>query len=57
MVVAQRLYRMNLNLFDDAYLANRVNLAETIRVIKLRVLTQPGADPYLALYSRPDAAP
>jgi len=56
-VVAQRLYRMNLNLFDDAYLANRVNLAETIRVIKLRVLTQPGADPYLALYSRPDAAP
>jgi predicted aminopeptidase len=56
-VVAQRLYRMNLNLFDDAYLANHVNLPETIRVIKLRVLTQPGADPYRALYSRPDATP
>ena len=56
-VVAQRLYRMNLNLFDDFYLENGVNLPETIRVIRLRVLTQPGGDPYQALYSRGEAGP
>ena len=56
-VVAQRLYRMNLNLFDDAYLDHHVNLEETIRAIRLRVLTQPDQDPYLALYSRSEAAP
>ena len=56
-VVAQRLYRMNLNLFDDFYLANRVNLPETIRLIRLRVIAQPGGDPYQALYSRGEATP
>ena len=56
-VVAQRLYRMNLNLFDDAYLDHHVNLEETIRAIRLRVLTQPDQDPYLALYSRSEATP
>lgn len=56
-VVAQRLYRLNLNLFDEFYLANNVNLPETIRLIKVRVLTKPGADPYQALYSQSGAGP
>ena len=56
-VVAQRLYRLNLNMFDEFYLANNVNLPETIRLIKLRVLTKPGADPYQALYSQPGITP
>jgi len=56
-VVAQRLYRMNLNLFDDAYLDHHVNLAETVRAIRLRVLAQPGQDPYQALYSRSAGSP
>ena len=56
-VVAQRLYRMNLNLFDEFYLANNVDLPETIRLIKVRVLTKPGADPYKALYSQTGAGP
>lgn len=56
-VVAQRLYRMNLNLFDEFYLANRVNLPETIRLIRLRVLTAPGGDPYQALYSQGGVTP
>ena len=54
-VIAQRLYRMNLNLFEEVYVHNDANLAETIRAIRLRVLTQqPGEDPYRALYSRPE---
>ncbi|HYK09734.1 MAG TPA: aminopeptidase [Gemmatimonadales bacterium] len=56
-VVAQRLYRLNLNMFDEFYLANNVNLPETIRLIKLRVLTKPGADPYQALYSQSGVTP
>ena len=56
-VVAQRLYRLNLNMFDEFYLANNVNLPETIRLIKVRVLTKPGADPYQALYSQSGAGP
>ena len=56
-VVAQRLYRLNLNLFDEFFLANNVNLPETIRLIKVRVLTKPGADPYQALYSQSGAGP
>lgn len=55
-VIAQRLYRMNLNLFDDIYLQNNANVTETIRSIQLRVLTG-GADPYQALYSRKDQPP
>jgi predicted aminopeptidase len=51
-VIAQRLYRMNLNLFEDVYLHSRANLRETIRAIQVRVFTQPGQDPYQALYSR-----
>ena len=57
MVVAQRLYRLNLNMFDEFYLANNVNLPETIRLIKVRVLTKPGADPYQALYSQSEVTP
>lgn len=56
-VVAQRLYRLNLNMFDEFYLANNVNLPETIRLIKVRVLTKPGADPYQALYSQSGIGP
>ena len=51
-IIAQRLYRMNLNLFDEVYVENGANLAETIGAIHLRVLTQPDGDPYRALYSR-----
>ncbi len=52
-VIAQRLYRMNLNLFDEIYLQNGADIAETIRAIEVRVFTQPGEDPYQSLYSRP----
>lgn len=52
-VIAQRLYRMNLNLFEEIYLHSRADLRETIRAIQVRVFTQPGKDPYQALYSRP----
>jgi predicted aminopeptidase len=51
-VIAQRLYRMDLNLFDEIYLQNNADLAETIRAIQVRVYTQPDRDPYRALYSR-----
>ncbi len=52
-VIAQRLYRMDLNLFDEIYLQNNADLAETIRAIQIRVFTQQDHDPYRALYSRP----
>ena len=52
-VIAQRLYRMNLNLFDEIYLQNNADIAETIHAIEVRVFTQPGQDPYQSLYSRP----
>ena len=51
-VIAQRIYRQNLNMFDELYAANGGNLAETIRRVQLRVFTQPDGDPYRALYSR-----
>jgi predicted aminopeptidase len=51
-VIAQRIYRQNLNLFDDLYIQNNANLPETIRAIQVRVLTESAADPYQALYSR-----
>lgn len=52
-VIAQRLYRMNLNLFDEIYLQSNGDLKEAVRAIQARVFTQPGQDPYQALYSRP----
>src|SRR5204862_1292381 len=52
-VIAERLYRMNLNLFDEVYLQNNADIAETVRAIQIRVFTQPDRDPYRALYSRP----
>ena len=51
-VIAQRLYRMNLNLFEDVYVHSNADLKETIRAIQVRVFTLPGRDPYEALYSR-----
>src|SRR6266705_1067517 len=51
-IIAERLYRMNLNLFDEIYLQNNADISETIRAIQIRVFTQAG-DPYQALYSRP----
>src|SRR5881628_3390031 len=51
-VIAQRLYRMNLNLFEEIYVHSNADLKETIRAIQVRVFTQPGQDPYEALYSR-----
>jgi len=56
-VIAQRLYRMNLNLFDGIYLQNDADIAETIRAIEVRIFTQPDQDPYRALYSRPGMPP
>jgi predicted aminopeptidase len=52
-VIAQRLYRMNLNQFEEVYVHSRADLRETIRAIQVRVFTEPGRDPYQALYSRP----
>ena len=52
-IIAQRLYRMDLNLFDEIYLQNGADIAETIRAIQVRVFTQSDRDPYRALYSRP----
>jgi predicted aminopeptidase len=52
-VIAARLYRMDLNLFDQIYLQHNADLTETIRGIQVRVFTQPDRDPYRALYSRP----
>lgn len=51
-VIAQRLYRMNLNQFEEVYLQSKADLREAIRAIQLRVFTEPGQDPYQALYSR-----
>src|SRR5437773_4171466 len=56
-VIAQRLYRMNLNLFDEVYVQNGADIAETIRAIEVRLFTQPDEDPYRALYSRPGMPP
>jgi predicted aminopeptidase len=52
-IIAARLYRMDLNLFDEIFLQNNADIAETIRAIQIRVYTQPDRDPYRALYSRP----
>src|SRR5204862_7868816 len=56
-VIAQRLYRMNLNLFEEVYLHSNADLKETIRAIQIRVFTQPGQDPYDALYPRGGGGP
>jgi len=56
-VIAQRIYRENLNLFDELYAEHGGNVPETIRAIRLRVLTQPDGDPYRALYSRGGTPP
>lgn len=52
-VIAQRFYRMDLNMFDEIYLQSNADIAETIRAIQIRVLTQADHDPYRALLSRP----
>ncbi len=52
-VIAQRLYRMNLNLFDEVYLQSGADIRETVRAIQIRVFTEADQDPYRALYSRP----
>jgi predicted aminopeptidase len=52
-MIAQRFYRMDLNLFDEIYLQNGADIAETVRAIQIRVYTQSDRDPYKALYSRP----
>jgi predicted aminopeptidase len=56
-VIAERLYRTNLNLFEELYVRSHADLRETIRAIQVRVLTNPGQDPYQALYSRPGLPP
>jgi predicted aminopeptidase len=52
-IIAQRLYRMDLNLFDEIYLQSNADIAEAIRAIQIRVFTQTDRNPYRALYSRP----
>jgi predicted aminopeptidase len=52
-VIAQRLYRSNLALFEVLFVQHEADLAETIRAIQLRVLTQTEQDPFRALYSLP----
>ncbi len=52
-VIAQRIYRRNLNQFDEIFVQTGGQIAEAIRAIQVRVLTQPDQDPYRALYSRP----
>jgi hypothetical protein len=44
---------MNLNLFEEIYTHANADLKEAIRTIQVRVFTEPGQDPYQALYSRP----
>ncbi|HXQ29314.1 MAG TPA: aminopeptidase [Gemmatimonadales bacterium] len=56
-VIAERLYRTNLNLFDELYLQSGADIAETVRAIEVRIFTRPGDDPYAALYSRPGMPP
>lgn len=56
-VIAQRLYRMNLDAFDRVYLEYGADLPEAIRAIEIRVLGAPGTDPYEALYSRAGGPP
>ena len=51
-VIAQRLYRQGLNLFEDAYLRHDADLVRTLHAIQVLVLTEPARDPYEALYSR-----
>ena len=52
-VIAQRIYRHNLNQFDEIFVQAGGSISEAIRAIQVRVLTQPDQDPYRALYSRP----
>jgi hypothetical protein len=56
-VIAQRIYRTNLNLFDEIYLDSNADIAEAVRAIEVRIFTQPGRDPYQALYSRAGMPP
>jgi predicted aminopeptidase len=56
-VIADRIYRTNLNLFDELFLQNGADIAETVRAIEVRLFTRPGDDPYTALYSRPGMPP
>jgi len=55
-VIAQRIYRQDLHLFEEMYLQSGGDLPRAIRDIQVRVLTDPATDPYAALYSLPGAA-
>lgn len=55
-VIAQRIYRQDLHLFEEMYLQAGADLARAIRDIQVRALTDPAADPYAALYSLPGVA-
>jgi predicted aminopeptidase len=50
-VIARRLYRQDLHLFDEQFLQHDADLSATVRAIQVRVLTDPARDPYEALYS------
>lgn len=51
-VIAQRLYRQSLHLFEETYLRHGADLVATLHAIQVQVLTEPDRDPYEALYSR-----
>ncbi len=40
-VIADRIYRTNLNLFDELYLQNGADIVETVRAIEVRIFTRP----------------
>jgi predicted aminopeptidase len=51
-VIAQRLYRQDLHLFEEVYLRTGADVATAIRDVQVRVLSDRRRDPYEALYSR-----
>ena len=50
-VIARRLYRKDLHLFDEQLLQHDADLPATVRAIQVRVLADVHGDPFEALYS------
>ncbi|MGH7751455.1 MAG: aminopeptidase, partial [Gemmatimonadales bacterium] len=50
-VIAGRIYRTNLDLFDRLYVHHHADIRETLASIQLRIATLRGEDPFRALYS------
>lgn len=54
-VIAQRIYREDLHLFEERFLQAGANVTAAIRDIQVRVLSDPARDPFETLYSLPGA--